>query len=188
MKDLFSQESAQYAKYRPSYPEELFTYIDSLPISKERCWDVGTGSGQLAVVLSEIFEHVNASDLSKNQIEQAPTRQNISYSIQSAENPNFPNNHFDLITIGQAIHWFDFDLFYEMVKLKAKRNAMIAVLGYGLVKVSPVIDQVIDQFYTETIGDYWEVERKYVDEQYETIPFPFEEITVPKMISTFNWS
>ncbi|KDC46350.1 hypothetical protein, partial [Pseudoalteromonas fuliginea] len=38
------------------------------------------------------------------------------------------------------------------------------------------------------LGSYWDEERKYVDENYETIPFPFEEIKTDEFVDEFTWS
>lgn len=95
---------------------------------------------------------------------------------------------FDLITVAQAIHWFDFDRFYDEVKRTAKQHAIICVVGYGLLQISESIDRVITDFYTQVIGPYWDAERRFIDEHYKTIPFPFNELISPDFISTHFWT
>jgi len=53
MKDNFSAQAAAYAKYRPQYPESLFTYIIDFVKDKNTAWDCGTGNGQSAKELSK---------------------------------------------------------------------------------------------------------------------------------------
>ncbi len=187
MKDNFSTHSDQYAKFRPEYPRELFDFIDALNIHKENAWDCGTGNGQVAATLSESFKHVFATDISESQLQNAVQKPNITYSVQAAEQTDFPDNFFDLIVVAQAIHWFDFDQFYREVRRTARANAFLVVTGYGLLRVSEEVDEVIAHFYNEIIGKYWDKERKYIDENYQTIPFPFEEMAVPEFRNEKEW-
>jgi ubiquinone/menaquinone biosynthesis C-methylase UbiE len=188
MKDNFSTASDQYAQYRPTYPNAFFSYLSTLIPHPKTAWDCGTGNGQVAVTLASIFETVCATDISASQIDHAPKLPNIHYAVQAAEQTNFPENHFDLIIVAQAIHWFDFERFYTEVNRTAKQEALLVVMGYGLLKIAPEIDVLIASFYKEVIGPYWDAERRYIDEMYQTIPFPFEEITTPNFSNTCEWT
>ncbi|MNX98885.1 Methyltransferase domain protein [compost metagenome] len=110
------------------------------------------------------------------------------YSVQPAEQTDFPDHTFDLITVAQAIHWFDFDAFYKEVKRTAKPGALLLVTGYGNLKVTNVVDQIIAHLYDDILGPYWDPERKYVDDEYKTIPFPFTDIKVPHFPVSFSWN
>ena len=188
MKDNFSSASDQYALYRPTYPDHFFSYLKTLIPSPNMAWDCGTGNGQVAVKLAYFFEMVYATDISDSQMHQAPKRNNIDYSLQAAEKTNFQNHTFDLIIVAQAVHWFDFEKFYNEVHRTAKDDAFMVVLGYGRLEISPEIDALIDAFHEDTLGPYWDSERRYIDELYQTIPFPFEEIDTPKFTNTYDWS
>lgn len=187
MKDNFSTHSNLYKQYRPDYPLDLFEWLFKQINQFESAWDCGTGNGQIASVLSKKFKNVFATDISEQQLSNAAILPNIEYSKQSAEHTNFANNFFDLITVGQAIHWFDFENFYKEVKRSAKPNAIIAVVGYGQFKCEPAIDAIIDTLYTDIIGKYWDKERKYVEENYLSIPFPFKEIQGPHFSNRYSW-
>ncbi len=188
MKDNFSKQSDLYAKYRPGYPAELFNFLYSMVTEKKAAWDCGTGNGQVASKLSAYFEEVYATDISENQIANAVVKENIHYSKVSAEETLFPENMFDLVTVGQAIHWFNFEKFYKEVKRCLKPGGYIAVFGYGLPAIDKEIDLIIKDFYKNITGPYWDAERKYVDENYKTIPFPFDEIKTPLFYSRYSWS
>ena len=188
MKDNFSLHSDKYAKYRPTYPLEFFNYLNSLVLNKKNAWDCGTGNGQVAFELSKTFDHVFATDISQSQIDNASKSDNISYSVQPAEKTNFKDQVFDLIIIAQAIHWFDFEKFYSEVRRTAGENALICVVGYGRIEISENIDSIVGNFYENIIGKYWDKERKYIDENYKTIPFPFQEIQTPNFINTIHWT
>lgn len=188
MKDHFSDRADLYARYRPSYPAELFDFLNSLVPAKENAWDCGTGNGQVAVELAGSFREVYATDISETQLANAPRRENIHYSAQPAEQTSFESDFFDLITVAQAIHWFDFEQFYREVRRTARKNAILCVLGYGRVRISEAIDALIDDFYHQVIGPYWDAERRYIDENYTTIPFPFREEKVPDFVNRLEWS
>ena len=188
MKDRFSNHAEDYQKYRPAYPEELYTFLFTLVAEKNTAWDCGTGNGQVAVVLAKYFKQVYATDLSEKQLQQAPRVSNIAYKTERAEHTSFPDHHFDLITVAQAIHWFDFELFYQEVKRTLKPKGILAVMGYGLLRTEDHINLIIDRFYTQIIGTYWDKERVYIEEAYQTIPFPFEEIKVPDFRHSMEWN
>jgi ubiquinone/menaquinone biosynthesis C-methylase UbiE len=188
MKDNFSTQSEQYVKFRPTYPNELYQFLLSLVKTKDKAWDCGTGNGQVAQELSKHFKEVYATDISEKQIKNAIQRANIFYKVESAERTSFLDKSFDLITVAQAIHWFDFDAFYKEVTRVIKPNGILAVIGYGLLSINKDTDAIINRFYREVTGPYWDNERKYIDEHYKTIPFPFKEIESPQLYNTYEWS
>lgn len=188
MKDNFSFQSDKYAKFRPAYPTVFFDYLNSIVPKRENAWDCGTGNGQIAYELAKTFDNVYATDISQSQIDNAHKADNIKYSVQPAEKSDFDNQMFDLIIVAQAIHWFDFEKFYAEVIRTAAKNSKLCVVGYDRIKITHQIDQIITNFYTKIIGKYWDKERKYIDENYRTIPFPFEEIETPMFMNKQQWS
>ncbi|MBC7875088.1 MAG: class I SAM-dependent methyltransferase [Ferruginibacter sp.] len=188
MKDNFSKQAALYATYRPGYPTELFEFILQVTRGRSAAWDCATGNGQTAKELARYFERVVATDISQQQLDNAEQAVNIFYSLQPAEQTNFPDNSFDLITISQALHWLRFDDFYREVRRVAKNEAWIAAWMYGLIRISPEADQLISDHHFQVLGKYWDSERKYVDDNYTTIPFPFEEIKCPEFRMQYEWT
>lgn len=187
MKDNFSTQSDLYARFRPTYPAELFLYLKNLVPGTKNAWDCGTGNGQVAAALANIFNRVEGTDISEQQLKNSVRRPNIYYSRQPAEKTNFSEAHFDLVTVAQAIHWFDFERFYREVKRTLKPQGIFAVLGYGLLRSNEATNRVIDHFYEEIVGPYWDEERKYLDEEYQSIPFPFEELNPPHFTLEAEW-
>ncbi|MBI3218600.1 MAG: methyltransferase domain-containing protein [Bacteroidetes bacterium] len=188
MKDNFSRQSAHYAKYRPTYPVAFYDYINALVSHKACAWDCGTGNGQVAFELSKTFDCVLATDISEAQISQATRANNIVYSVQPAEKTDFADHQFDLVLAAQAIHWFDFDKFYAEVRRTGKPGALVCVVGYGRIEITESIDQLVLYYYRNILGTYWDAERKYIDENYLTIPFPFRELKAPSIVNIFQWS
>lgn len=196
-KDLFSAQSKEYASSRPTYPRGLFEFIVGLVDEKNLAWDCATGNGQAAVVLADYFKEVVASDISVRQLENAQQKSNIAYRRFHAENTPLEDNSVDLITVAQALHWFDFDRFYCEARRvlrrrkdgKTNRGGILAAWAYGLHTISPDVDKVTHKLYEDILGDkYWPPERKYVEDRYETIPFPFEQIPAPEFQIQLSWN
>lgn len=187
MKDNFSQQAGLYAKYRPAYPPKLINYLVALTNRNNLAWDCGTGNGQVAAMLSPHFKEVIATDMSEQQLKYAQKAGNIIYRKESAENSSLPDESADLITTAQAVHWFDFELFYKEVNRVLKKNGVFALFGYGLIKVNPEADKLIHHFYHNIVGNFWDEERRYIDENYQTLPFPFKEIVTPQFQVVKLW-
>ncbi len=188
MKDNFSKQASVYAQFRPDYPPALVNHI--LAFVKERtcAWDCATGNGQLAAQLASYFDSVEATDISKNQLAHAVLKSNIHYSCQSAHQALFPANYFDLITVAQAIHWFDFNLFYAEAYRTLKNDGIFAAIGYPLMRFNDGTDDIVDNLYHKVLKDYWDKERVLVDTFYESIPFPFKEYDFPDYFTTVKWN
>lgn len=187
-RDHFSSQAKDYAKHRPSYPEAMFDYLASLAPSKELAWDCGTGNGQAALALAKRFQRVIATDASASQIENAFPHERIEYRVEPSEKTSISSNSVDLITVGVAIHWFDFDPFYNEVRRVGKLGAALAVWAYHLVSIETEIDHWLEHFYRETLAGFWPERIRYLDQRYETLPFPFEEIRPPEFQMETVWS
>ena len=172
--DHFSGHASDYAAARPTYPAELFDYLAGLSPSRNCAWDCATGSGQAAVALATHFDAVIATDASEQQITHASPADKVHYHVAPAERSGIASNSVDLITIAQALHWFDFDRFHAEVRRVAVGNAIVAAWAYGLTRVTPAVDRIVQEFYGGDIGPYWPPERSYIDNDYREIPFPYE--------------
>ena len=126
--------------------------------------------------------------LSEAQIKNATPQKNINYIVAPVEKTNIAPASIDLISIAQALHWFDFDHFYPEVRRVIKNDGVIAAWTYKLARVTPEIDKIIDKFHHEIIAEYWPPERTYVDNLYQNIPFPFQRISTPDFQINANWS
>ncbi|WP_186756895.1 class I SAM-dependent methyltransferase [Echinicola salinicaeni] len=187
MKDNFSGHASDYRKFRPAYPDELYEFILSKVSSRSAAWDCGTGNGQVAVKLADYFESVEATDISAQQLALAPQRNNIVYSLRSAEESGFADNSFDLITVAQAVHWFQFEKFFNEVKRSLKSRGIIALIGYGLVQLEGG-EKHLGNLYENILGNYWDLERKYIEQNYEGIPFDFGIIRSPELSMEYHWT
>lgn len=178
-KDHFSQHAHEYVQYRPQYPPELYSYLSTLTAEHKLAWDCGTGNGQAAWGLAEFYDEVVATDPSEQQISHAFAHPKIQYRIMRAEEASFSTHSVDLITVANALHWFDFDTFYDRVHKVLKPTGCIAVWAYKLPQISPTVDTIVRHLHDEMLGSYWLPENRLVEQGYRTLPFPFAEIKTP---------
>jgi SAM-dependent methyltransferase len=186
-KDHFSGQADQYAAFRPDYPEALFAYLASLCVRRDRAWDCATGNGQAAVALAPYFQSVIATDVSQKQLERARPRENVRYLVAPADHAPLDVGSVDLVTVAQALHWFDLPSFYAEVKRVLRVGGLLAVWCYELHTITPEIDAIISRLYSDIVGPYWPPERRHIEEGYKTLPFPYDELTSPAFQMTHNW-
>jgi SAM-dependent methyltransferase len=187
-KDHFSKQAADYAKFRPGYPQELFEYLGSIVPSRQVAWDCGAGNGQAAVGLASVFNRVTATDASERQIANAQPHQRVEYRVAPAKNSSIDSGTLDLIMVAQALHWFDLDCFYGEARRVLKPNGILAASAYKFLHITPEIDQLVNRrYYSGVVGPFWPLERVLV-EKFEQLPFPFSEIQTPSFEMIAQWN
>jgi SAM-dependent methyltransferase len=193
-KDHFSGHAADYRDARPTYPSELFDWLAAVAPSRSLAWDAGCGNGQASVSLASRFARVVATDPSATQIANADARANIDYRVEPAESTSLADASTDLVTVAQALHWFDFPRFFAEVVRVLKPGGVFAAWAYGDCRVTPAIDALKDRVYIDLTGPYWPAERAHVESGYRTIPLPFgdgepfEEIPAPAFAMRIDWN
>ena len=186
--DHFSVQAEDYSIYRPEYPPELFQWLASLCDETMLAWDCGTGNGQAAVALTQHFSYVIGTDASESQIYHAMTYPRVEYEVALAHQSPLKDHSADLITVAQALHWFEFDKFSKEVERVSKTNGVLAAWCYELHQISSEVDQVIQHFYDHIIGEFWPPERRHIENAYNDIDFPFETIKAPNCTMQKQWT
>ncbi|KAJ6316793.1 hypothetical protein OIU78_019969 [Salix suchowensis] len=158
MAELFVNQAKQYAETRPSYPQQLFQFIASKTPTRDLVWDMGTGSGQAARSLAGIYKRVTGTDKTLKQLEFAPKLPNVSYhhttpvmSRSELEQTVSAQSSVDLVTIAQAMHWFDLHAFYQQTQ--------------SSINFTPLI-----------LNPFGEQQLKLIDDKYRSIDFPFDAV------------
>jgi ubiquinone/menaquinone biosynthesis C-methylase UbiE len=189
-KDYFSELAKGYAKFRPHYPDALFEYLATLTDERNVAWDCATGNGQVALSLTDYFQQIYATDASQKQIAQAFQHERIDYRVAPAEHTDLADHSVDLVTVGQALHWFNLEQFYQEVRRVAKPTGVLAVWCYGFFEapdVSESVERALKEFF-DLVEPFWTPERDLVNQLYQTVPFPFDEVTAPTFEMTSHWT
>jgi len=188
-KDHFSRLAAQYAEFRPRYPGALFDFIARNSPGRALAWDCACGSGQATLDLAERFAAVIATDASPEQIAAAKPHPKVTYSVARAEESGLAKESIDLVTVAQSLHWFDRPRFYEEVRRVLRPEGAIAVWTYGIPRLNDTnLDPLMQSFYWETVGPYWPPERRYIEDGYRSIDFPFNEVLCPSLSMREHWT
>jgi len=108
----WGRTSAAYARFRDIYPQEFYDRIigRNLCVKGQRVLDLGTGTGVLPRNMYRYGADWVGTDISKEQIEQArilSEGMDIDYYAVSAENLDFPDNSFHVVTACQCFWYFD---------------------------------------------------------------------------------
>ena len=151
-------------------------------------WDCATGNGQAARDLARYFDHVVATDASREQIAQAVPVKNVEYRVATAEESGLADRSVALTTVAQALHWLDLDRFYAEVRRVTVADGLLAAWSYGACNAGTDVEGLLRDFEHGTVGRYWNPGRKWVDEEYRTIPFPFEEVQVGPFVLRATWT
>lgn len=185
--DHFTPLAAQYKSFRPAYPDELFDWLASIAPQRKLAWDCGAGNGQATIPLASRFELVLGTDISAAQLASAQSLANVEYRVMPAETSGLPDHSADIVTVAQALHWFDLPKFYAEVRRVLKPQGIIAAWGYNRLQIDHAgLQQVLDRFYDETIGAYWPPERVHVENNYQDLAFPFTRISLRHLPCTRN--
>lgn len=186
--DHFSRQAVDYAKFRPDYPEALFGWLATHAPGHELAWDVGCGNGQAAVPLAAHFRRVVATDLSAAQIENARSHPGVEYRVAPCEASGLADASCDLVTVAQAIHWFDFDKFYAEARRVLRPGGLLATWTYTLLRGEPAINAVIEKFYADALTPWWPPQRRWVELSYAGMPFPFAVLPAPTFEIRLHWT
>lgn len=107
----WGRTSEDYAKYRDIYPQEFYDKIieRQFCISGQNVLDLGAGTGVRPRNLYRYGAKWTGTDISENQIAQAKKLSQgmrIDYYVKSAEEIDFPDHSFDVITACQCFWYF----------------------------------------------------------------------------------
>ncbi|MEO1246614.1 MAG: class I SAM-dependent methyltransferase [Pseudomonadota bacterium] len=150
--------------------------------------DCATGSGQLAIGLAGFCERVIATDASAEQIEQAMPHPRVSYRVAAAEQSGLPAASVDLMTVGQALHWFDHARFAAEASRVIREGGLLVCASYAVCEITPDIDRIVDRLYTDLLDPFWPPERGMVENGYADIALPGTPLALPRLAMSETWS
>ncbi|CAN5362415.1 class I SAM-dependent methyltransferase [soil metagenome] len=126
----FAGRVADYARYRPAYPEALLDFLEAEGGLREgaRVADVGAGTGIFSRQLAGRGAHVVAVEPNAEMLAASGCHPSITPHLAPAENLGLQPAAFDLVTVAQAFHWFDRGAFRSEAASVLRRGGTLAVI------------------------------------------------------------
>jgi SAM-dependent methyltransferase len=111
--ERFSSRVENYVKYRPNYPSDIIPFLKSESVLTDRSLiaDIGSGTGKLTELLLQNGNTVFGVE--PNQGMRAAAERILQHYSNfrsldgTAEQTTLADSSIDLITAGQAFHWFN---------------------------------------------------------------------------------
>ncbi|XP_063875255.1 uncharacterized protein LOC135108328 [Scylla paramamosain] len=181
--------AAAYAKTRLKPPASLVrSILDYLRSGYDgplkAAVDVGCGSGQCTHLLAPHFTSVVGVDISEGQIAEAVKlneNQAVAFRVSRAESLPFPDGSQQLVTSGQACHWFDLPVFFKEADRILVPGGVVALYCYDeerivhhqlAKKLNGVIDELVDSIFAEIWKEgIYDVRGLYQEPKFN-IPYP----------------
>lgn len=189
----FQNQSQNYDKERPRYSQKFLEEIIKNTSPLKNFLDIATGTGFVFYELASKFDgKLVLNDRSSKQLQVA--KEKLSKHKLNPENVEFVESDafdipkslatptkFDLVTIAQALHWFDTDKFckYTIDNLLTE-NGTFAILGYfrdGFDYNFPEDPEFMksgqkhyDKYYA-TVLPYYDCDRVSLDQGYKNFDF-----------------
>lgn len=186
-RDHFSAQAADYEKFRPGYPPDLFRWLADQAPARTLAVDLATGNGQAALALAQHFAAVVGCEPSASQLAAARPHPRVEYRKEAAERLSLPDAAADLLTVAQAAHWFDWPAFCRECARVLKPGGLLAIWSYGDCRVTPAVDRTVEAFSRDLLGPYWPRERRLVDDGYRDLRLPFPEFEAPPFEMAASW-
>lgn len=185
----WGRTSEDYAKYRDIYPKEFYDRILSrgVCVNGQKVLDIGTGTGVLPRNLYEYGAEWTGTDISENQIGQAVKLaknqgKSIDFYTCPAEEIDYPENTFDVITACQCIWYPDHSITAPKFAKILKPGGKFLILYMGWLpyedETAGKSEEIILKYNPEWTG--FGDTRKHVwvpDEYKEFFDITFQEIT-----------
>ncbi|MEE4211771.1 MAG: class I SAM-dependent methyltransferase [Parvularcula sp.] len=188
---IFGSAAETYKKGRPGYPGALFDWIAEHAPGRDLVWDCGTGSGQAAHALAQRFERVHATDISAQQLAQAPELARVTYTVADARASGLADGSCDAVTVATALHWFADEEFWNEVVRVLKTDGLFAAWVYDLMAIE---DAELSAFYYEPvkalIAPYWSEGNRVAMAGYDlaALGCPLEPVRTPYIPYREEWS
>lgn len=186
-KTVYSTKAKKYAKYRWDYASDAIKAIATISqLSAESAIaDIGAGTGILTKHFADIVRRIYAIEpnfeLRQLLIKGLGALSTVSVLDGSAENTRLSKRAVDVITVGQAIHWFDPEpAKHEMLRILKAEGWLVLLRNHGSGQEK---DKAIGSLMTEEYGaDYAVINERpeekpnrfyFGNDDFRTLTFPF---------------
>ena len=185
---VFSTKTEKYARFRWDYaPDAMEAIVSITRLSSTSCLaDLGAGTGILTEHFTRKAQRVFAIEPNEEMRQLLERKVGASLSVSVidgfAEATNLPDASVDVITVAQAIHWFDPEPARTEISRILKRNGWLAILrNYGIGD----FDNAAGRLMTEEYGADFSSKRNKPKEV--PIPFYFGNGPFQKLIYPFQF-
>lgn len=149
----FGKTSKGYGKFRDIYPDSLYQMLYRLGCGHEGTitLDLGTGTGVLPRHMHHYGGKFIGVDIAANQIKEAiklSEGMNINYKVGSAEELDFPSNHFHVVTAVQCFWYFDQEKILSVIQRLMKPGGKFIIVSMAwLPKEDPIAKRTEEIIY-----------------------------------------
>lgn len=164
--ERFTGRVEDYERYRLGYPLEMLRTLESKCMLRLRHFiaDIGAGTG----LLSQLFlEHGNAViAIEPNPEMRAACERLASFwpgltvKNATAEDTGLPDTCVDVIGVGRAMHWFDFEAAMREFRRILRPNGWIVLAANGRSGLSKQ-EHELEHIFVEHAPDYKHVKERY---------------------------
>lgn len=193
-----SFKASLYNAFRPRYPSSFFTILkeyvgNSNQFPLEKVIDMGCGTGQATIPLTEFSKQVTGIDPSTVMIATADEnnkKKGLSFRTGSAEDLStlgFEPHSIDLITAAECIHWYkDYPKFFKDCATLLKSGGCLtywyyhepyfvnyAGAGEDKDEILKQANEIYNEFVydnPELIGPFWQQPGKNILREFLTLP------------------
>lgn len=144
--DQFADKSiVQHYGFRPDYTSEVVHFLsNALSINGMDVLDIGTGTGEVAIPLSELGHEVVGVDPSYEMIQAAKTKNSDVSFINSYIEEFESSKRFNLFVAANSIHWADWAIAFPVLKSVAHPGAKLAIVTGGDVAIEGLQNEILE--------------------------------------------
>ena len=131
----WGRTSEDYAKFRDIYPEAFYQKLleMNIGVKGQEILDLGTGTGVIPRNMVKYGAKFTGADIAENQIEQArrlseEAGMDIKYAVASAEEVDFPEQSFDVITACQCFAYFNKSIVLPKIHKMLKNGGHFCIM------------------------------------------------------------
>ena len=169
-KERFSGKASYYTRYRPSYPEAFYNFLETdLGLQPSHIVaDIGAGTGLSSKWFLQNGNMVYAVEPNMEMrlvVERFYNHYPDLYIINGqAEDTNIPDNSVDFIITGQAFHWFEFEETKKEFKRILKPGGLVLIVWNERLTESSVFLQHFEHLLLKYSSEYREVDHRNIGE------------------------
>lgn len=148
--------AGHYAAYRPPLHHLILKKcLNKYSIKFELGLDVGCGTGQSSIALTDFCEKVIAIDPSPEMLVMAKSHRLIDYKTFDGKNLDFPKGHFDVVTFAGSLFYAKSQRLFNQTLRVTKNDGLILVYDFEIVmdEFPEVMKILVDKSSEEY--DHW---------------------------------